>query len=444
MAGRRPAVARVRQTRLRGIRRRIGVAPLTGLEMLQAAVAILIAVVVGIGALLASAANGDRQDAVREEIKRSAATIEDVRLVYGDEAPLAFRIAIARLRTEELRRAAEQAGPDGSAAAVEAVVQEQVAFRLATGEEGTGRLADGNRYQTDEGGFDVARRLADVRSDYPDLVALNPDASQADADGLGRTAWMLAASTAVMVLAYLVVALLWHRRTKRSDVSASSNVEVIPQPWQARAGRREATTVALLVWILATLLPWPELYFADQEQHSQTLAARNAARISTVLAATGLQEGFVGDSRRAQLTVELGSLARELGVLDAPTEDVASQQRVIAAADRAVAPRLDAVRRAMTDLPDARDGVDPATRAALASSPVEWKALQVEQSRQADLADRASQRSDRMVLAALLSALAASLAALAAASAIPSPSRLWAAVALLVGGLVATATALFG
>ena len=171
---------------------------------------------------------------------------------------------------------------------------------------------------------------------------------------------------------------------------------------------------------------------------------RNAARISTVIAASGLREGFASDSVRAQLTVDLGSLARELGALDAPTEDVASQQRVIAAADRAVAPRLDAVRTAMTGLPDARDGVDPATRAALASSPMEWKALQVEQSRQADLADRASQRSDRMDLAALLSALAASLAALAAASAIPSPSRLWAAVALFVGGLVATATALFG
>jgi hypothetical protein len=379
---------------------------------------------------------------VREEIKRSAAMVEDVRLVYGDEAPLAFRIAIARLRTEELRRAAERAGPDGSAAAVEAVVQEQVAFRLATGEEGTGRLADGDRYQTDEGGFDVARRLADLRGENPDLVALNPDASQAAADSMGRTAWMLTASTAVLVLAYLVVALLWHRRRKRFGASPASNVEVIPQPWQARAERREATTVALLVWILATLLPWPQLYFADQEQQSQALAARNATRISTVIAASGLRQGFAADSLRAKLTVDLGSLARELGALDAPTEDVAGQQRVIAAADRAVAPRLEAVRKAMIDLPNARDGVDPATRAALASSPVEWKALQVEQNRQADLADRASQRSDRMVLAALLSALAASLAALAAASAIPSPSRLWAAVALLLGSLVAAATAL--
>src|SRR5258705_331722 len=112
MAGRRPALPRIRRTRLSRIRRRSGAAPLTGLELLQAAVAILIAVVVGVGALIASAANGDRQDAVREEIKSSAATIEDVRLVYGDEAPLAFRIAVARLRTEELRRAAQQAGPD--------------------------------------------------------------------------------------------------------------------------------------------------------------------------------------------------------------------------------------------------------------------------------------------------------------------------------------------
>src|SRR5829696_5095067 len=320
----------------------------TGLERLQAGVAILIAVVVGAGALLASAANGDRQAAVREEIKRSAATIEDVRLVYGDEAPLAFRIAVARLRAEELRRAAEQAGPDGSAAAVEAVVQEQLAFGLATGEQGTGRLADGDHYRTDDGGFDVGGRLADVRADYPDLVALNPDGSQADADRLGRAAWQLTAGVAVLVLAYLVVAMSWHWHRRRTYRPVAANLEMIPQPWQATPGRRDATTVALLVWILATLLPWPQLYFADQEQQSQALAARDAARISTELASSELREGFVAESLRAQIALSLGSLARELGALDVP-EEIASQQRVVAAADRAVEPRVEAVRNAMID-----------------------------------------------------------------------------------------------
>ena len=403
----------------------------------------LIAVVVGTGALLASAANGDRQAAGREEIKRSAATIEDVRLVYGDEAPLAFRIAVAKLRTEELRRAAEAAGPDGSAAAVEADVQEQVAFGLATGEEGTGRLADSDHYRTDEGGFDVARRLADIRADYPDLVALNPQASQADADRLGRAAWQLTAVVAVLVLAYLVVALSWHWQRRRSYHPLTSGPEIIPQPWQATPGRREAATVALLVWILATLLAWPQLYFADQEQQSQALAARDAARVSTILAASELRQGFVAESLRAQVALGIGSLAREASAITAPA-DVASQQRVVAAADRAAELRVEAVRAAMIELPTARDGVDLATRSALASTPGQWKALQIEQNRQADLADRASWRSDRMVLAALLSALAASLVALAAASARPYAVRLWAAVALLIGSLVATATALIG
>ena len=89
--------------------------------------------------------------------------------------------------------------------------------------------------------------------------------------------------------------------------------------------------------LLRQTQPWPQLYFADQEQQSQALAARDAARISTVLAVSGLREGFVADSLRAQLTVDLGSLARELGALDAPTEDVADRQRLIAAADRALA-----------------------------------------------------------------------------------------------------------
>jgi hypothetical protein len=103
--------------------------------------------------LLISQASGDRQQAVREEIKRTAATVEDVRLVYGDEAPLGFRVAVDRIRAEELHRAAHAAGSAGAAAEVEAVVQEQTAFALATGEEGTGRLADGDRYRTPDGGF---------------------------------------------------------------------------------------------------------------------------------------------------------------------------------------------------------------------------------------------------------------------------------------------------
>jgi hypothetical protein len=184
---------------------------------LQAVVTVLIAAVVAAGGLLISQAGGGRQLAVREEIKRTAATVEDVRLVYGDEAPLAFRVAVGRMRAEELHRAARAAGSAGAAAEVEAVVQEQTAFALATGEEGTGRLADGDRYRTPDGGFDIGRRLADVRTRIPELVGLDPDGTQASADGRGRAARTVTASIAVLVSAYLVIVLAFSARWRRSS-----------------------------------------------------------------------------------------------------------------------------------------------------------------------------------------------------------------------------------
>jgi hypothetical protein len=96
----------------------------------------------------------------------------------------------------------------------------------------------------------------------------------------------------------------------------------------------------------------------------------------------------------------------------------------------------------MTELPDAPDGVDPATRASLASTPAEWTTLLTDQNRQANLAERASRRSDRLIIALLLGALASSLAAIAAAQSRTAPALLYAPVALLLGGLTLAVSAL--
>jgi hypothetical protein len=441
-------VRRPRKVTVAGRRPSSRAEPLDALALLQAAVTVLVAIAIGVGALLASQAGSRRQEAVRQEIKRSAATIEDVRFVYGDEAPLAYRVAVARALTEEMRAAARSAGPDGSAAAVEAVVQEQVAFRLASGQDGTGSLAEGNRYRTPEGGYDVGRRLADVRAANPELVALDPDAAQAAADGFGRAASTATAATGVLVAAYLVVALMRGLRGRRrrgrgaATVGAEPDIGLIPQPWAAEPTRRQATTVALIAWILLTVLSGPQIYFADQEQRAQSLAARDAALITTSIAASSLRQTFMIETSRSIVLANIGSLARELGELDVSAATARSQQ-LIADAERAAVPRMSAIAGSMTRPPSAADGVDLATRSVIASTPADWTALQTEQSRQATLADHAGSRADRIVIALLLAGLATSLSAVAAATASPPLPVLWTAIAILLGAATVTATTLF-
>ena len=409
---------------------------LSELGLLQTAVTVLIAAVLAAGALLASQASSGRQEAVRQEIKRMTATVEDVRYVYGDEAFVAFRITVAETRADELQRAARAAGSAGDLAKVEATVQAQAAFMFTQAEEGTGRLADGNRYRMPDGGFDVVRRLADVRAQNPELVGIDPDATQAAADRRGRAARTLTATIAVLVVAYLVVGLVGSAQRRRSGRRLGSEADpgLIPQPWSTDSvSRRHATTVGLLAWLLITLLSGPQVSAADEEQQGQSLAARLPALIATGIAASGLHQGFAIDSLRSNLTVENGTLAREFGALDVSAGLLASE-KVIVTADRAAATRIQAVATRMTRLPNAGDGVDPATRAALAATPTDWEEQVAEQNRQAERAERAGQRNDRLIVALLLGALASSLAAIAAQPRAPAV-LLYPPVALLIGGV---------
>ena len=336
-------------------------------ELLQVVITVVVAGVVASSALLASDANGGRQDGVRQEIKRSAATIEDIREVYGIEAPLAFRISVARLRATELKRAAEQAGLDGSVAAVDAVVQEQTAFRFAAAEKGTGSLADGDRYSLADGGFDVVRRLADVRRENPGLVALDPQSTQADADRDGGTAQIIAAACGVLTVTYAGLVLAAGFRRRHRGHGGGSDIGLIPQPGDVEPTRRQAVILALLAWAFITVLPAFQTHFDDAEQRNQALAARSAQAVVTDIAVSNLREGFVAECVRAELALDLSTTARELGVLDGTDVNLARAEAVAVAADREALGQVKAVRVAMTVLPAAGDPVDEVTRAGLAS-----------------------------------------------------------------------------
>jgi len=184
-----------------------------GLAVLLAAAAVVAAVVGARASLLGSSASGNWQQAVRQEVKAAAATVEDIRFVYGPEAGQAFRAVEAAVRAEEYRAAAEQAtGVARSVLLAEAAAQEQLREILASVSE----VAKDPKYGRDDGGYDLGLRLRDMRDRFPDLVALRPDDPQAVGDRLAKQALGETAITIPVALTFLFGALAqgFHRRRR--------------------------------------------------------------------------------------------------------------------------------------------------------------------------------------------------------------------------------------
>lgn len=80
--------------------------------------ALTVAVFTFVAARAASAANDAWQESVRAETRHTSSTVENIRALYQDEAPMALLIRTALIRAEELER---QASPTGQGAFVRTV-----------------------------------------------------------------------------------------------------------------------------------------------------------------------------------------------------------------------------------------------------------------------------------------------------------------------------------
>ena len=170
-----------------------------GPAILLTAAAVAVAIVGGRASLRSADATYLWHDAVRQEVKRAAAYVEDIRFVYSSETPVALKVTEARLRQEELAKAIPTAPPTvRSLLEVEQRAQSEVAKSLA---ENVDLLSDPS-YRTPDG-FDVARRLADARAKNPDLVALNPDIAESGGDDASDHAIRLVAVTPLIAAAFL-------------------------------------------------------------------------------------------------------------------------------------------------------------------------------------------------------------------------------------------------
>jgi hypothetical protein len=169
------------------------------LAILLALAAAVAAVLGARAAVVSSSASGTWQTAVREEVKRSAALVEDVRYVYAVEAAVALRSAAAAVEADELRQSAGSLGdPEKTAAESQAFVRQTSADALA----GAFDLTKDRRYHEGDG-YDVAARLADVRNEHPDLVALDPGATMDKGGEDSQHGWRLVAATIPAAVAFL-------------------------------------------------------------------------------------------------------------------------------------------------------------------------------------------------------------------------------------------------
>ncbi len=178
------------------------------------AIAAIVAAILGANAaILASDSSDSWQSAVRQEVKRDAALVEDVRFVFGDEGRNAFRVAQARVRADAYRTAAATAtDPVKTALTTEAAALDQVAGAL----EGSADLVSNPAYGLPDGGFDMAKRLTDIRNEHPDLIATNPDAAQAagDASATKSTRMLAAAIVVAFALFFGAVAEVFSRQRR--------------------------------------------------------------------------------------------------------------------------------------------------------------------------------------------------------------------------------------
>jgi hypothetical protein len=175
--------------------------------ILLAVAAAIAAAIGGWSSVLADRGSDTWHAAVRQDVKEVAGAVEDIRFVYEEEAITALHVLEARVLAEEYRDAARRAtGSVREALLVEAAAQEQAAEVMSEGSE----LAGDPKYERpDAGGYDLPLRLADQRRRFPDLIALDPDATQAEGSRLSAKASLLLVWTIPVAVAFLCGALVY-------------------------------------------------------------------------------------------------------------------------------------------------------------------------------------------------------------------------------------------
>jgi hypothetical protein len=369
-------------------------------------VTILVAVAYGIATYVGATADDEWQRALTAEIKHSAAMVEDVRYVYGDEAPDALELAFLEARAGEL--------PDGDAATAM-----QLAFHRRQAMRPTGTHAADPAYRLTEGGYDIPRRLAAVREQHPELRDVDPARFMAAGDADRRRAERIAVIGILLVAAYLLVELaLWsgRRRQRRATLALhdAEDVNLVPRPWSVPSGLRVSAAVAFAAWLIVVLLPAALVFATAEADRSRALAAQRGLGTSSVLAVSGLHRSFAANSEKRALSFEIDALGRQF--VAEITEDpvLARELQAQARSNAAMGRRAKPIASAMARLPERADGVDAKTVAAVGATVQDAREMVQGQIASAERASNAGRRTVLIGLALMFAAVTGTLATLAA------------------------------
>ena len=184
-----------------------GTSPETDMRVaILLAAAALIAAGVGIRAATLSDAGTDSwQTAIREEVRRDARIVSDVRRLYGEDAAVAFDIAEMQIRAEEgVKEAGSSKGPAAGVLRSEAAARGELAKSLTKTSSG---LIDAPEEAPNLDGGDLFARLAELRKEAGAAAQLDPEATLDEgSDSAEKSSW-LTASVILVSLAFLCGAL---------------------------------------------------------------------------------------------------------------------------------------------------------------------------------------------------------------------------------------------
>jgi hypothetical protein len=210
-----------------GMVRSVGVAPSApdqrqepaGAGILLAVAAALAAAIGGWSSIVGDRGSDTWHAAVRQHVKQAAGAVEDIRFAYQEEGPTALLVAEAEILADEYRRSGERAsGVARELLLLEAAAQEEAVDVMAAGSE----VAGDPRYDDpDTDGYDLVLRLADNRAEHPDLLAVDPDATEAEGSRYSVEAALLLLWIVPVSAAFLCGALTYgFARGRRALVAA--------------------------------------------------------------------------------------------------------------------------------------------------------------------------------------------------------------------------------
>jgi hypothetical protein len=193
-----------------------------GVAVLLTIAAVLAAMIGWYASVISSQANDLWQSSLRTTEKRDAAAMNDIQQLYLNELPAATRILQARVLARELAAAEAGKSPEVvKALQVEAGVQEQLTKYLPSVPLGS------DPYALGPGGFDLGKRLADLRSSDPGLASLDPDAKEAQGDALAHKAVLMSMTLLPVSLGALLAVLAQPLRKRRRALLGAGSIAVV-------------------------------------------------------------------------------------------------------------------------------------------------------------------------------------------------------------------------